>query len=183
MDSRHIEPGKAARSEAQQWNLRPVPMGEETAAERLERRLAGTGVLFLHHRHDRSGGGNIDHICVAPAGAIVIDAKRWEGRARVRDGRLVIAGRDRTEYIDVVLAQVELVRGALRAMDLPDVPVHGAVCWVETDGLPLIRRLEVSGILVDGTRGIEKRLLRGEALAPQRVTAVAEALDAAFPPV
>ncbi len=99
--------------------------------------IAGDDVAVLHDRRIPRSRANIDHLAVIPAGVWVIDAKRYKGRPslkveggalRPRVEKLVVGRRDCTKLADGVLRQVELVSGVVG-----DVPVTGALCFVEAD--------------------------------------------------
>ncbi|MGN6413277.1 nuclease-related domain-containing protein [Flexivirga sp.] len=113
--------------------------GEELVGARLDR-LREHGVGILHDRRIPRRG-NIDHLAVTPAGVWVIDTKRYQGRPqlkvegglfRPRTERLVVAGRDRDKLVLSVETQAARVREVLG-----DVPVTGALCFVNADW-PLI---------------------------------------------
>jgi Nuclease-related domain len=86
---------------------------------RLDKHLAGTGVLLLHDRRiPRRGGANIDHLAFGPGGVTVIDSKPHRGKIQVdrvgglfapRRSVLLISGRDRTSLIDGVERQIAAV--------------------------------------------------------------------------
>lgn len=115
-------------------------VGEERLGVRLDS-LASDSVVVLHDRGIPGSKANIDHIAVTTGGIWVIDAKRYKGRPalkieggilRPKVEKVLVGGRDRTKLIDGVLKQVDLVREVV-----DDVPVHGALCFVEADW-PLI---------------------------------------------
>jgi hypothetical protein len=100
-------------------------------------------VQVLHDRRIPKTRANIDHVVVCPTGVLVIDAKRYAGRPRLRiDGgflserteRLMVGSRDCTKLVDGVLHQVELVRATLGD---DSVRVRGFLCFVAADW-PLI---------------------------------------------
>lgn len=110
--------------------------GEERVAEVL---ATASGVEVLHDRRVPRSRANIDHIVVGPAGIYVIDAKKYKqgGAIEVRDvgtwrnpdQRLYVDGRHRTNLVDGVIGQIEIVRAAL-GLDLKGVPIHGVLCFV-----------------------------------------------------
>ena len=115
-------------------------VGEERLGARLDA-LASQGIAVLHDRRIPRSKANIDHIVITRAGIWVIDAKRYKGRPELRaEGgilrprieKLLVGRRDCTELVDGVLKQVELVRDLVG-----DVPITGALCFVEADW-PLI---------------------------------------------
>jgi hypothetical protein len=158
-------------------------VGEERLGARLDS-LVSESIAVLHDRRIPGSKANIDHIAVTTAGIWVIDAKRYKGRPelkieggilRPRVEKVVVGRRDCTKLVDGVLNQVDLVRDLVG-----DVPVTGALCFVEADW-PLI-----GGTFT--TRGVHalwpKRLakLLTEADGSVDVTAVRDALAAHFKP-
>lgn len=140
---------------------------------------------MLHDRLIPGTRANIDHIVVAPGGVWVVDSKRYRGQTpalrvegglfRPRVDRLVVGGRDRTRLVDGVLGQVAVVREAL-----PDVPVTGALCFIDA-GRPLIGGAFVTrGVHVVRPKRLAKRL--GESQGKLDVGAVAATLAARFRP-
>ncbi|WP_227471744.1 nuclease-related domain-containing protein [Paenarthrobacter sp. YJN-5] len=122
------------RPQTRSWALGAV--GEERLGARLDG-MVSTGVSVLHDRRIPGSKANIDHLVITPGGVWVVDAKRYRGRPglktaggflRPRIETLVVGGRDRTQLVDSVLKQVDLVRAVTG-----DVPVTGALCFVEAD--------------------------------------------------
>lgn len=116
-------------------------LGEERLGHRLNE-FASDSLRVLHDRRIPGSRGNIDHIAVTSTGVYVIDAKKYKGRPqlkieggfiRPRVEKLLVGTRDRTELVDGVLRQVDVVRGMVD----DDVPIHGILCFVEADW-PLI---------------------------------------------
>jgi hypothetical protein len=158
-------------------------VGEERLGARLDS-LVSESISVLHDRRIPGTKANIDHIAVTTAGIWVIDAKRYKGKPELRiEGgilrprveRLLVGRRDCTMLVDGVLKQVELVRDLVG-----EVPVTGALCFVEADW-PLI-----GGAFT--TRGVHalwpKRLakLLTDAVGSVEVAAVRERLAAQFKP-
>lgn len=115
-------------------------VGEERLGARLDS-LVSESFAVLHDRRIPGSRANIDHIAVTTASVWVIDAKRYKGRPELRiEGgilrpkveKMFVGRRDCTKLVDGVLKQVDLVRGLIG-----DVPVTGALCFVEADW-PLI---------------------------------------------
>jgi hypothetical protein len=149
--------------------------GEERAGRRLEKLLQGSGVELLHDRRLPGSRANIDHLAVGPTGVTVIDTKRWRGRVRVRDGRLWVAGSDRTRIVEGVRRQIEVVRLGLATCS--DVPVSGAICWIEVDGLPWLAKLSLDGVPIDGPRRVARALRKAGPVPPARASHIARMLD------
>ncbi|MCX2750010.1 nuclease-related domain-containing protein [Arthrobacter sp. MI7-26] len=111
-------------------------IGEERLGARLNS-VSADGIAVLHDRSIPGSKANIDHIAITRHGIWVIDAKRYQGRPelkieggilRPRVEKLLVGRRDRTKLVDGVLKQVGLVHDLVG-----DVPVIGALCFVEAD--------------------------------------------------
>ncbi len=116
-------------------------IGEERLGGRLNSLQSDT-CRILHDRRIPGSRTNIDHLAVTSMGVYVIDAKRYSGRPQLRvEGgllrprveRLIVGRRDCTQLVDGVLKQVEVVRTVVS----DQMPVHGALCFVDADW-PLI---------------------------------------------
>jgi hypothetical protein len=94
--------------------------------------------------------------------------ERRGGLLRPRTSHLTVGGRDKTELVDGVLAQAEVVSAALAAA----VPVRPVLCFVDGDW-PFLARLELRGVPIVWPRQTAK-LCRGDGpLDPASVAAVA----------
>jgi hypothetical protein len=152
--------------------------GEELVAAALAQRC-GPRVRVLHDRSMPRSRANIDHVAIAPTGVWVVDTKRYKGKIKVAkpllgSARLEIAGRDRTKLVDGLAKQVEAVAG-LVAEIAPGTAVHGVFCFVEGE-LPLIGTPEIRGFPLLHRRALAKRLNASGPLAPDAITALADAL-------
>lgn len=166
--------------------------GEVRAGERLEELLDDAPVRLLHDRAvPGQGRANVDHIAVGPGGVTVIDTKSHRGKIR-RDwygGLLVerrtilrIDGRDQTKLIAGVEKQIHYLRTALAKLDTGDeISVRGALCFPNVDRLPLFRRIEVRGILVDGPKPIARLAARPGSLDSDIVERIWAYLARVFP--
>lgn len=158
-------------------------VGEERLGARLDS-LVSESIAVLHDRRIPGSKANIDHTAITAAGVWVIDAKRYKGRPqlkieggilRPRVEKVLVGRRDCTKLVDGVLKQIDLVREVVG-----DLPVTGALCFVEADW-PLL-----GGAFT--TRGVHalwpKRLakLLGEAEGSIDVPAAREALASHFKP-
>ena len=164
--------------------------GESRAAKRLERHLAGRGVRLLHDRVIPGTRANIDHLAVGPGGVTVIDAKNYKGKVRIerrgglfsrRRAELRIDGSDRTKLVEGVRRQIEVIQAALSAAHYGAIPVEGALCFVNGEGLPLFGRLQLDGVTIDGPRRSAKLAARPGDLDSERVDAIHRELAARFP--
>lgn len=114
-------------------------VGEERVGGTLEQARA-RGIEVLHDRAIPRSRANIDHLAITPSGVWVIDAKRYlNGELERRDvggffqtdHRLYIGGRDKTTLVDGVRKQMDIVATALEGTDFAEVPVRGALCFVD----------------------------------------------------
>lgn len=126
------------RQSTKAWDRGAV--GEERLGARLDA-LVTKDIAVLHDRRIPGSKANIDHIAITRSGIWVIDAKRYKGRPelkieggilRPRVEKLLVGRRDCTKLVDGALKQVDVVRDVVG-----DVPVAGALCFVEADW-PLI---------------------------------------------
>ncbi len=155
-------------------------------ASRLHALLHRHGVVLVHHRRIPGSRANIDHLAIGPGGVTVIDAKRIRGRVRVarakslsgdaRD-RLLIAGREETGLVEGVCRQVAVVSELLGE----GVMVIGAMCFVESGGLPLFSSPTLDGVRIGGLRGIARLARRDGPHTPSEVQEIAERLQVSLP--
>jgi hypothetical protein len=143
--------------------------GEASNAERLEQRLAGTGVRLLHDRAIPGRTMNIDHIAIGPGGITVIDSKNLVGKVRVdwsgglfseRRYDLYVNGRRRTQLVEKVERQVEVVARIVAEAGMDVGSIAGALCFADVQGLPLFRQLRIRDVVIDGPRGVAKLAAR-----------------------
>lgn len=165
--------------------------GEARAGARFEKLLEGSGVKLLHDgRMPGTTRANIDHIAVGPGGITVIDTKNYRGKVRVdrigglfseRCDVLTIGGRDRTKLVEGAERQLAAVRSVIA--DINDgVDIRGALCFADVDGLPLLRRLSLRGVLIDGTRAVARLACRPGSLSSEHVEALWQQLGLALAP-
>jgi hypothetical protein len=155
-------------------------------ARRLHALLHRHGVVLVNHRRIPGSRTSIDHLAIGPGGVTVIDAKRIRGRVRVRRTsslfgdpreRLLIAGREETELLEGVCRKVAAVSELLGAR----VAVIGAMCFVESGGLPLFSNPTLDGVRIGGLRGIARLARRDGPHTPGEVREISERLRASLP--
>ncbi|HUZ69625.1 MAG TPA: nuclease-related domain-containing protein [Candidatus Saccharimonadales bacterium] len=164
--------------------------GEVRAGARLAKHLEGYAVNLLHDRRiPGHGNANIDHLAIGPGGVTVIDTKTHRGKIRVdrmgglfcaRRSVLTIGGRDQTRLIDRVECQVDLVRTALSRVGEDQIDVRGAFCFPHVDGLPILARLSVRGIIIDGPKRVAKLARRPGPLHPETIDRIWSNLGHSF---
>jgi hypothetical protein len=140
-------------------------VGEERLGARLES-LVSDGIAVLHDRRIPGTKANIDHIAITAAEIWVIDAKRYKGRPelkieggllRPRVEKVLVGRRDCTKLVDGVLKQVALVQDVVG-----DVPVTGALCFVEADWPLIGGAFATRGVHVVWPKRLAKILTEGE---------------------
>jgi len=157
--------------------------GEEHVAKLLTKHL-NAGIVILHDRGIPGSRANIDHIAIASSGVWVIDSKRYKGTVAVSNplfgqAKLTINGRDKSKLIDGLAKQVALVKAVMVEL-APSVPVHGALCFVESE-LPTFGTLTFNGFPLLYPKRLAKRINASGPLGAERVRAVTTQLALSFP--
>lgn len=169
-------------------------VGEEKLGRQLDG-LASATCAVLHDRRIPRSRANIDHLVVCPTGILVIDAKRYQGRPsrRVEGGlfcarteRLFVGRQDRTTLVDGVLKQADVVRGRLSAdlelADLAEVPVRGALGFVDADWPLIGGAFTVRGVMVAWPKKLADAITAPGPLGPEAVARLVESLSRQLPP-
>jgi hypothetical protein len=165
--------------------------GDNVRQALLEKRLRGTACGTLHRRQFPDGSGKFDYVVIGPGGVTVIDSKNIAGTVRVRAigiGRfrheqLIVNGHNRPELIDGVLEQVAALEEVLSHIEPPlQLSVAGAICWTDTDGIPLFGTLSVRGVGVFHPRRLAKFVNRPGDLDLFQIQFVADYLDQVLEP-
>lgn len=125
---------------------------------------------------------------MTPAGVLVIDAKRYVGKRpalvveggilRPRVERLTVGSRDRTNLVEGVLKQVELVAGLVGEA----LPVQGFLCFLDGDWPLMGGSFTVRGVDVLWPRKLYARLSAegpSDSLVPEVHARLAKALPPA----
>lgn len=158
-------------------------VGEERLGARLDS-LASDTIAVLHDRRIPGTKANIDHIAITAAGIWVIDAKRYRGRPelkieggilRSRVEKVLVGRRDCTMLVDGVLKQIDLVREVVG-----DLPVTGALCFVEADWPLMGGAFTTRGVHALWPKRLAKLLVEAEGSVD--VSATREALASHFKP-
>jgi hypothetical protein len=169
------------------WSTGAV--GEVKVGAALEA-AADRGIDVLHDRRIPGSRANIDHLVVAPSGVWAIDAKRYSGRLECRDVggwfrtdlRLFVGGRDKTTLVAGVRRQVDHVRAALAEAQKADVPVRGALCFVDTEVGLFAKPFRLDDVVVSWPRRLIPTLAEGDAVERRERDALLRELAARFPP-
>ncbi len=163
----------------------PSRLGDEQrrTGELLERLLDGSGVPILHGRRIPGTGTVVDHIAIGPTGISLIQTGDRSGAARVRRRRLMVGGEDQTGLVAGVVDQLALVRPLLEDARLGWVPLHGALCCMGFEAPPILGRLRVSNVTVEGPRPLARMLRSQGPLSDDEVGPVADSVARCLPPV
>jgi hypothetical protein len=163
--------------------------GSEGESELAEALANVEGVRVLNDRRVPGTRGNIDHIVIAPAGVFVVDAKRYEGRIRVRDvggffkrdERLHVGGRDCSHLAENMAWQVAAVERALRSVGADPIPaVTPVLCFVRGEW-PLLSPHSHRGVRLEGTRSIKKLVTSTRILDSLAIDRLTRGLATALP--
>lgn len=157
--------------------------GEERIAKLLAKHL-NPAALVLHDRAIPRSRANIDHIAIAGSGVWVIDTKRYNGKVAVLrplfgKPTLTIAGRDQSKLVDGLARQITLVAEVMATV-APAVPVHGALCFTESE-LPMFGTLTFRGFPLLHAKPLAKRINAAGPVMAHDVTRVAAELATRFP--
>lgn len=158
--------------------------GERRVGRALDS-LSRKGVVSLHDLSIPGTRANIDHVAIGPAGVFVVDAKRYKGKLRVRSqgSALWINGRDRSQLLDPVRRQADLVAGILVQAGIVDIAVQPTLCFVETE-MPLFSPRLVDGVILSTPKMLRRRIAptKSAGLSPDQVSRTVEVLMSTFGP-
>ncbi len=166
--------------------------------ERVERERLLSVHLHTELRHravvldDRRAPGtkcHIDHIVVAQSGVWVVDANEYDGRVERRDvggwfkvdERLYVAGKDRTSLIDNIDRQVVAVENVLAKEGLDQVPVHAALCFVNSEWGWFAKPFSLNGVWVTWAEKLTDLVLDWNAIPNSEVDRLARVVGSRLP--
>ena len=160
---------------------------ERVLAEQLRTELRDRAVV-LDDRKVPGTNSHIDHIVIAPSGVWVIDANECDGRVERRDlggwravdERLYVAGKDRTNLVDGIDRQVIAVENVLKGEQL-DVPVHAALCFVNSEWGWFAKPFSLSGVWVTWAQKLTELVLDWEAIPSTQIDRLARVVGAKLP--
>jgi hypothetical protein len=168
-------------------------IGEERfggALDELSRTSEGK-VLVLHDRRIPRSSANIDHVAIAPSGVWVIDAKRYTGKVDyvnkggwfTNDFRLTVGGRDRTKAVLGVHRQLGRMSTAMSASAFTDIPLHGALCFIDAEWGVFAKPFAIQGVHVTWSKKLRERLVAEGPLDEPTRSEIYRHIASAFPPV
>ncbi len=152
----------------------------------------GKRAVVLDDRKVPATRGRIDHVVVAPSGVwVVVAANEYDGRVERRDvggwfkmdERLYVAGRDRTSLVDGIDRQVIAVENVLAANGLDRVPVHAALCFVNSEWGWFAKPFSLNGVWVTWAEKLTELVLDWNAIPNTELERLARVVGAGLPSV
>jgi hypothetical protein len=196
--SSHRVEKRAANRTARVANFFSDSESSADGSERVERELGVSVQLHteLGHRavvlDDRKVPGtkwHIDHIVIASSGVWVVDANEYDGRVERRDvggwrkvdERLYVAGKDRTSLVDGIDRRVMAVEDVLAKGGLDGVPVHAALCFVNSEWGWFAKPFSVNGVWVTWAEKLTEQVLDWNAIPMTEIGRLAQLVGARLP--
>ncbi len=149
----------------------------------------GRRAVVLDDRKAPGTKGQIDHIVVAPSGVWVVDAHEYDGRVERRDvggwfkvdDRLYVSGKDRTNLIDGIDRKVVAVEEVLAKEGLDRVPVHAALCFVNSEWGWFAKPFALNGVWVTWAQKLTELVLDWNAIPNAEVDRLARVVGSRLP--
>jgi hypothetical protein len=149
----------------------------------------GTRAVVLDDRKVPGTKCHIDHIVIAPSGVWVVDANEFNGRVERRDvggwfkvdERLYVAGKDRTGLVDGIDRQVAAVENVLKKEGLDSVPVHAALCFVNSEWGWFAKPFSLNGVWVTWATKLTEQVLDWNAIPSSEIDRLARVVNAKLP--
>ena len=132
---------------------------------------------------------HIDHIVIAPSGVWVVDANEYDGRVERRDvggwfkvdERLYVAGKDRTNLVDGIDRQVLAVENVLKKEGLDLIPVHAALCFVNSEWGWFAKPFSLNGVWVTWATKLTELVLDWNAIPNSEIDRLARVVGSKLP--
>jgi Nuclease-related domain len=149
----------------------------------------GTRAVVLDDRKVPGTKCHIDHIVIAPSGVWIVDANEYDGRVERRDvggwfkvdERLYVAGRDRTGLVDGIDRQVAAVENVLKKEGLELVPVHAALCFVNSEWGWFAKPFSLNGVWVTWATKLTELVLDWNAIPNTEIDRLARVVGSKLP--
>jgi len=149
----------------------------------------GDRAVVLDDRKVPGTKSPIDHIVIAPSGVWVIDANEFNGRVERRDvggwfkvdERLYVAGKDRTGLVDGIDRQVAAVENVLKKEGLDSIPVHAALCFVNSEWGWFAKPFSLNGVWVTWATKLTELVLDWNAIPDTEIDRLARVVNAKLP--
>lgn len=149
----------------------------------------GHRAVVLDNRKVPGTKVHIDHIVIAPSGVWVVDAYEYDGKVERRDiggwfnvdERLYVAGNDRTGLVDGIDRQVMAVERVLAKEGLDLIPVHAALCFVNSEWGRFAKPFSLSGVWVTWATKLTELVLDRSAIPNTEIDRLAQVVGANLP--
>lgn len=149
----------------------------------------GQRAVVLDDRKVPATRGHIDHIVVAPSGVWVVAANEYNGRVERRDvggwfkidERLYVAGKDRTSLVDGLDRQVIAVEHVLAKEGFDSVPVHAALCFVNSEWGWFAKPFTLNGVWVTWAQKLTELVMDWNAIPNAEIERLARVVKAGLP--
>jgi Nuclease-related domain len=149
----------------------------------------GQRAVVLDDRKVPATRGHIDHIVIAPSGVWVVVANEYDGRVERRDvggwtkvdERLYVAGKDRTNLVDMIDRQVAAVENVLAKEGLESIPVHAALCFVNSEWGWFAKPFSLNGVWVTWAQKLTELVLDWNAIPNAELDRLARVVGAGLP--
>jgi hypothetical protein len=149
----------------------------------------GQRAVVLDDRKVPATRGHIDHIVIAPSGVWVVVANEYDGRVERRDvggwmkidERLYVAGKDRTNLVDMIDRQVAAVENVLEKEGLDSIPVHAALCFVNSEWGWFAKPFSLNGVWVTWAQKLTELVLDWNAIPNAELDRLARVVGAGLP--
>jgi Nuclease-related domain len=149
----------------------------------------GQRAVVLDDRNVPATKGHIDHIVIAPSGVWVVVANEYDGRVERRDvgrrskmdERLYVAGKDRTHLVDHIDRLVIAVENVLAKEGLDLVPVHAALCFVNSEWGWFAKPFSLNGVWVTWAQKLTELVLDRNAIPNAELDRLARVVGAGLP--
>ena len=166
------------------------PDGEQRLGQFLDEAFTGTAVV-LHDRLvvNHAKRGNIDHLIIASSGVWVVDAKNYTGTVDVqtqgvwkfKQSGLYVGRRTQNKLIDGMGRQSAAVQSLLEPMGMGNVPVHPALCFVDSEWSRRSDATVIDGVLVLSPDKLASVASQPGGVHPDAINAIATQLSSGLP--
>jgi hypothetical protein len=142
--------------------------------------------LVLDDRRVPGAKAVLNHILVAPSGVWIVEGKEYDGRVERRDvggwfrvdERLYVADKDRSHLVDGLDRHVIGVENLLAQAGLASVPVHAALCFVNSEWGWFAKPFSMSGVWVTWPERLTELVLEWKAIPESDFDTLARAIAA-----
>ncbi len=163
--------------------------GEQRLGQFLDEAFAGTAVVLHDRLVNSSKRGNIDHLIIASSGVWVVAAKNYTGTVDVqtqgvwkfKQSGLYVGRRTQNKLIDGMGRQSAAVQSLLESMGMGNVPVHPALCFVDSEWSRCSNATVIDGVLVLSPDKLASVASQPGSVQPDAINAIATQLNSGLP--